>query len=211
MHDFEDIKGVAPNPDVLASIGKRLTLLREEAGDYLVEQGIAIPRLPCWGKNNDPEQWWNINDFEILCASYRHQVEGFLKTISPYFPRGPKLDDDFPEPCTPTRVITSVSELPAPRRIKVPRFGDEENDIPPISTITGQGRLTALLEDNTTKNPLTKANTEQPNCQEDPFSDEGISKAFRKFVSATSKPPGPLSNDSSSDSKSEPIKPPIPP
>ena len=29
VHDFEDIKGVAPNLDVLASIGKKLTLLRE--------------------------------------------------------------------------------------------------------------------------------------------------------------------------------------
>ena len=44
VHDFEEIKGVAPNPDVLASIEKKLTLLREEAGDYLVEQGMAIPR-----------------------------------------------------------------------------------------------------------------------------------------------------------------------
>ena len=82
MHDFEDIKGVAPNPDVLASIRKKLTPLREEAGDYLVEQGMAIPRPPHWGKNNNPEQWWNINNFKILCTSYRHEVEGFLKTIS---------------------------------------------------------------------------------------------------------------------------------
>ena len=43
VHDFEEIKGIAPNPDVLASIGKKLTLLREEAGDYLVEQEMAIP------------------------------------------------------------------------------------------------------------------------------------------------------------------------
>ena len=166
VHDFKDIKGVAPNLDVLASIGKKLTLLREEAGDYLVEQGMAIPRPPRWGKNNDPEQWWNINDFEIFCVSYQHEVKGFLKTISPYFPRKPKSDDDFPEPCTPTRVIgwnISVSELPAPGQIKVPRFGGEDRDIPPISTITSQGRLGALLKDNTTKNPLTKANTEQPN------------------------------------------------
>ena len=42
VHDFEEIKGIAPNPDVLASIGKKLTLLREEAGDYLGEQGMAI-------------------------------------------------------------------------------------------------------------------------------------------------------------------------
>ena len=141
---------------------------------------MAIPKPPRWGKNNDPEQWWNINDFKIICASYRHDVEGFLKTISPYFPRGLESDDDFLEPRTPTRVIgrnISVSELPAPQRIKVPRFRSEDSDIPPISTITSQERLAALLEDNTTKNPLTKADTEQPNCQEDPFTDEGISKA----------------------------------
>ena len=46
VHNFDNIKGVAPNLDVLASIGKKLTLLREEAGDYLVEQGMAILRPP---------------------------------------------------------------------------------------------------------------------------------------------------------------------
>ena len=29
VHEFEDIKGVAPNTDVIASIGKKLTFLRE--------------------------------------------------------------------------------------------------------------------------------------------------------------------------------------
>ena len=136
---------------------------------------------------------------EILCASYQHEVEGFLKTISPYFSRGLKSDDDFPEPHTPTRVIgqnTSVSELPVPQQVKVPRFGGEDSDIPPISTITGQGRLAALLEDDTINIPPTKAETEQPNRKEDPFSDEGISKAPEKFISAISKPPGPPSDDS---------------
>ena len=38
VRDLEDIKGVAPNLDVLTSIGKKLTLLREEGGDYLVER-----------------------------------------------------------------------------------------------------------------------------------------------------------------------------
>ena len=139
-------------------------------------------------------------------------VEGFLKTVSPYFPRGPKLDDDFPELCTPTRVTgrsALVSELPAPRRVKAPRFGGEDSDMPPISTVTGQGRLAALLKDDTT--PPTKAETEQPNQQEDPFSDKEISKVPKKFISAASKPPGPSSDDSSSESESEPIKPPIPP
>jgi hypothetical protein len=37
VHDFENIKGVAPNLDVLTSIGKKLIQFREEAADYLVE------------------------------------------------------------------------------------------------------------------------------------------------------------------------------
>ena len=157
---------------------------------------------------------WNINDFEILCASYRHEVEGFLKTVSPYFPRGPKSDDDYLKLRTPTRApgrSASVSELPAPRRVKAPRFGGEDSDIPPISTITGQGRLAALLEDDTINIPPTKAETKQPNRKEDPFFDDGISKALKKFISAVPKPPGPPSDDFSSKSEFEPIKPPIPP
>ena len=61
------------------------------------------------------------------------------------------------------------------------------------------------------KDPPTKVNTEQPNHQEDPFSDEGISKEPKKFVSAISKPLRPPSDDSSFDSESEPVKLPIPP
>ena len=91
----------------------------------------------------------------------------------------------------------------------MPRFGDEDSDIPPISTVTGQGRLAALLEDDTIKIPPNKE--EQPNRQEDPFSDEGISKVPKKFILAVSEPAGPPSDDSSSESESEPIKPPIPP
>ena len=91
----------------------------------------------------------------------------------------------------------------------MPRFGGEDSDIPPISTVTGQGRVTALLEDDTIKIPPTKE--EQPNRQEDPFSNEGISKEPKKFISAVSKPPGPPSDNSSYESEYEPIKPPIPP
>ena len=56
-------------------------------------------------------------------------------------------------------------------------------------------------------------NTEQPNHQEDPFSDEGISKEPKKFIPIVSQPPGPSSDDSSSDSDSdsELAKLPIPP
>jgi len=60
--------------------------LRAEAKDYLVAEGLAVPKPPLWGKDNDPTEWWNINDFEILSACYRHEVEMFLKIVAPYFP-----------------------------------------------------------------------------------------------------------------------------
>jgi len=44
--------------------------LREEARDYLVGNGMAVPKLPLWGKNNNPQEWWNTNDFEILSVAY---------------------------------------------------------------------------------------------------------------------------------------------
>ena len=70
LHDFVEIKAMSPKPEVLASITKKLSKLREEARDYLVENGSAVPKPPLWGKNNDPEEWLNANDFEILSASY---------------------------------------------------------------------------------------------------------------------------------------------
>ena len=54
-------------------------------------------------------------------------------------------------------------------------------------------------------------NTEQANRQEDPFSDEGLFKEPKKYVPVISQPPGPPSDDSSSDSDSVLAKPHIPP
>ena len=96
VHDFEEIKASAPNPDGFTSLRKKHSQPREEARDYLVGNGMAVPKPLLQAKNNNPEEW-SINIFEILCASYRHEVEGFLKTILPYFPRGLKSEDNFPE------------------------------------------------------------------------------------------------------------------
>ena len=93
LHNFVEVKVLSPKPEVLASIAKKLSSLREEAWDYLVDNGLAIPKLPLWGKNNNPEEWWNANDFEIICAAYRHEVEGFLKAVAPYFPKGSKANE----------------------------------------------------------------------------------------------------------------------
>jgi hypothetical protein len=69
LHDYVEIKALSPKPEVLTSITKKLSKLRDEVQDYLVENGLAVPRLPLWGKNNDPEEWLNVNDFKILSAA----------------------------------------------------------------------------------------------------------------------------------------------
>src|ERR1700683_2675861 len=97
---------------------KKLSNLREEARDYLVDNRMAVPKLPLWGKNNNPEEWWNVNDFEIISVAYEHEVEGFLKIIAPYFPKGSKTEEmeDY-EPHTPPGFSgprTSIAEPPAP-------------------------------------------------------------------------------------------------
>ena len=89
---------MSPKPRVLDSIGKKLSSLREEAQDYLVGNGITVLKSPLWGKNNNPEEWWNVNNFQILSVAYQHEVEGFLKVISPCFPKDSIPEDDVLEP-----------------------------------------------------------------------------------------------------------------
>jgi hypothetical protein len=123
---------------------------------------MAVPKPPLWGKNNNPEEWWSTNDFKIFSAAYRHEVEGFLKIVSPYIPSGSIPEDNIPEPRTPTGATvqpSSATELPAPKRSRVQKFGDVENvENPPISVYTSQGRLTALLNDEEINDSLSNNN-----------------------------------------------------
>ena len=59
LHDLVEIRALSPKPEVLASITEKLSRLREEAQDYLVDNGLAIPKPPLWGKSNNPEEWLN--------------------------------------------------------------------------------------------------------------------------------------------------------
>ena len=117
-----------------------------------MDNSLAIPKPPLWDKNNNPEEWWNANDFEIICAAYRHEVEGFLKAVAPYFPKGSKANKiEDSEPHTPLGLSgppTSVTELPAPQKNRTLKFGEiDATKVPPISSITSQGRLATLLND----------------------------------------------------------------
>ena len=44
LHDYKEVIAVSPKPEVLTSIGKKHSNLREEAQDYLVDNGKAVPK-----------------------------------------------------------------------------------------------------------------------------------------------------------------------
>ena len=94
-----------PGLKYLPASPKKLSNLREDAQDSLVKNGLAVPILPLWGKNNNSE----------IFAAYQHEMEGFSKTVTPYFPRASKTELDISEPCTPSDLAgpsTPVTRLP---------------------------------------------------------------------------------------------------
>ena len=91
------ILGVAPKPENLVKATKLLAKLGKDYQYEVLIDGLSIPISPVWGKYNDPRQWWSLNDYEIICAAYRHETEIFLRTLSPYLPKG-ELE---PDPTTP--------------------------------------------------------------------------------------------------------------
>src|ERR1700679_2964325 len=100
----------------------------------------AIPAVPLWGKDNDPHQWWMINDYEVLCAAFRHEVEFFLKTFVPYLS---KEEKGF-QPTTPWKalILPAVAE-PIRRSKSVKNVTFPE--VPPISSVTSSTRLGAMI------------------------------------------------------------------
>ena len=100
----------------------------------------AIPAVPLWGKDNDPHQWWMINDYEVLCAAFRHEVELFLKTFVPYLSKEGK---GF-QPTTPRKalILPAVAEpIRKSKSVKNVTFPE----VPPISSVTSSTRLGAMI------------------------------------------------------------------
>src|SRR6202050_3246458 len=203
LHDFVAVKALSPKPEILVSITEKLSKLREEARDYLVENGLAVPKT---------------NNFEIISAAYQHEVEVFLKNVAPYFPRAAKAEDiGETEPRTPpgfSGYPTSISEFPAPHKNRTLKFKEADaTRIIPIASITSQGRLAALLSDEPEGNHSGKVNMDHNKEAEDstdPFSGKHTPRGPKENVPENSKssqaPPGPPSNSSNSDTNSEPRK-----
>jgi len=155
LHDFMEVMGISQKGHHLNSISKQLSALRAEAKDYLVAEGLAIPKPPLWGKDNNLTKWWSTNDFKILSTCYQHEVEIFLKIMAPYLPKAQDLDNDgFPEIHTPigkSALPSSVTELPPSWKFK---FTQEEPHncfhLLPLSTVTSGRNLARLISNKPT-------------------------------------------------------------
>ena len=101
------ILGAAPRPENLVKATKLLAKLGKDYQYKVLIDGLSIPVSPMWGKYNDPHQWWSLNDYKILCAAYRHETEIFLRTLSPYLPKG-ELEQDPTTPPRAPRLYPSV-------------------------------------------------------------------------------------------------------
>ena len=207
LHDFSEVKAATIKPDILFSLTKKLTCLREEASDYLLYQGKAIPKPPKWGKNNDPEEWYNINDFEILCACYRHEVEVFLKTVEGYFRKASRKEEEELGLHTPIEYSSKFSfDHPAPKKSKPVHF-EEELSILPISSIASGGQIASIIEGSKQTTRIPWGNNKDNS--ENPFISDTRDKYIKPSLKIQTPPAEPPSD--SSDSEPEENKPPIPP
>ena len=63
---------------ILVNLNHWLKLQRNEAEEDLIVNGKGVPQLPRWGINGKADEFWSVNDFEILGVCYRREVENFL-------------------------------------------------------------------------------------------------------------------------------------
>ena len=91
------ILGAASRPENLVKATKLLAKLGKDYQYEVLIDGLSIPVPPMWGKYNNPRQWWNLNNYEVLCAAYWHETKIFLRTLFPYLPKGAiELDPTTP-------------------------------------------------------------------------------------------------------------------
>ena len=63
------ILGVAPRPENLVKATKLLAKLGKDFQYKVLIDRLSIPIPPVWGKYNDPQQWWSLYDYKVLCAT----------------------------------------------------------------------------------------------------------------------------------------------
>ena len=53
LHNSMEVNEISLKEHHLNSISKKLSTLRAEVKDYLVAEGLAVPKPPLWGKDNN--------------------------------------------------------------------------------------------------------------------------------------------------------------
>ena len=198
------ILGVAPRPENLVKATKLLAKLgKDYQYEVLIDRlSIAVP--PVWGKYNNPRQWWSLNNYKVLCATYRHETKIFLRTLSPYLQnREIELDPTTPPPTL--RLYPSV--LGPPKKSRSVTFLAV-----PISSITSSVRLGTMLSEGLEKTDKEKYPPRQgwkdlKERGEGPLADSDSPGEEISTILRFKKPVNPPSNGSNSDD-SEGGKPP---
>jgi hypothetical protein len=93
-----------------------------------------------WGKTNNHQQWWNPNDYEILLATFWHEVGAFLKVYLSYLPK----EELKPELATPQKSVNlqpTISGLLTPKKPRNITFPEALL----ISSIMSSTRLGAMI------------------------------------------------------------------
>ena len=125
--------GFALQKIILVNLNHRLKLRRNEAEEDLIITGEGIPALPRWGLNGKADEFWTANDFEILGACYRREVENFLVYLAEHHDftrdRGHrKTDQRVTVSATPNRKPTINTPTITAVRDSQPAFLEGEPD-----------------------------------------------------------------------------------
>ena len=197
----------APRPKNLVRATKLLAILGMNYQYEVLIDGLSIPLPPMWGKYNNPRQWCSLNDYEVLCATYQHETEIFLRTLSPYLPKG----EIEPDPTTPPRTPKLYPSISGPPK----KFRNVTFPAVPISSITSSVRLGMMFSEGPEKTDKERYLPHQgwkhlKEKGEDPFTDSNSSKKRISTVLRSKKPMDPPS-DGSDLANSEDGKPPRPP
>ena len=190
--------GAALQPENLVRVSKLLRNLRERCLKEILDDGLAVPEPPFWGKINNPQQWWSLNDYEIMAATFLHEVGAFLKVYSPYLPK----EELKPEPATPRRSTSFQPIVSGPLTPKKPK-NVTFPEAPQISSITSSTRLGAMISNA----PKDSSGGQYPPRQswdvsradpEDVFNKPESSEEIISTVRGSREPPTPPSDSSDS-------------
>ncbi|PPQ81608.1 hypothetical protein CVT24_006491 [Panaeolus cyanescens] len=73
--------GYAIDEEIYRDLIVELLRLKRQTSDGFLAQGRVQPTIPKWGKDGDIQKFWNANDFEIISAVYRAEVERYLSSV----------------------------------------------------------------------------------------------------------------------------------